>query len=92
MRDDRVFRVAANGTITGLWHDMLVGVGEAKVRRISEVEYNNDRQAWQAEISGGPLLTNFPTRQEALDAEVDFLNALLREGGICGDVVECGHV
>ncbi|MCA8994716.1 MAG: hypothetical protein KDA88_22250 [Planctomycetaceae bacterium] len=49
-------------------------IGEASIRRGSHVEPTPDGR-WTADLSPvhGPLLGPFPTRSEALDAEVDWL-------------------
>ena len=49
-------------------------IGETSIRRGSHVEPTADGQ-WTADLSPvhGPLLGPFPTRSEALDAEVEWL-------------------
>ncbi|MEZ5941200.1 MAG: hypothetical protein R3C18_07400 [Planctomycetaceae bacterium] len=49
-------------------------IGEASIRRGSHVEPMRDGR-WTADLSPvhGPLLGPFPTRSEALDAEVEWL-------------------
>lgn len=72
-------RVSPNGEITAIHNDHLVGLykdvrGTATIKRASHVEPRPDGQ-WEADMkpSGGPILGPFLTRQEALDAEVDWL-------------------
>ena len=52
----------------------LRDVGPLKIQRASHVEPNADGQ-WTADLSpaNGPLLGPFPSRSEALAAEVDWL-------------------
>ena len=49
-------------------------LGSAKIERASHVEPNHDR-TWTADLTpvGGPLLTGFERRSEALAAEIDWL-------------------
>lgn len=55
--------------------------GQSTVRRASHVEPIQGG-GWQADMApvGGPILTGFKLRQEALDAEVDYLNKHLFGG------------
>ncbi|MCB9951646.1 MAG: hypothetical protein H6824_11755 [Planctomycetaceae bacterium] len=49
-------------------------IGEASIRRGSHVEPTPDGR-WTADLSpvNGPLLGPFPTRSDAIDAEVEWL-------------------
>jgi hypothetical protein len=74
-----IITVDVNGsTVRFIYSDdlrPLLKEGQQKIRRVSHVEPNPDGQ-WTADLSpcGGPLLGPFVTRQEALDAEVAYLN------------------
>lgn len=67
-----------SGTATFVHDDRLAFLfdhGTATIARASHVEPNDDAQ-WTADMSpvGGPVLGPFRLRQEALDAERDWLS------------------
>lgn len=70
--------VVKGGDILAIYDDALVAMfGEAakvETRRASNVE--PDGQGWSADLSpvGGPILRDFKTRKDALDAEVRWLD------------------
>jgi hypothetical protein len=73
-----IINISREGIISFLYDDRLRGLmknGDAKITRASHVEATADNQ-WNADMapSGGGVLGPFKTRQEALDAEVEWLN------------------
>lgn len=73
------FLVEPDGTIRFIYDDKLAEVarglnGTIHPCRASHVEPTDDGQ-WEADLSpvGGPVLGPFALRQDALDAEVDWL-------------------
>lgn len=77
--------IIKGGEVTGIYSDKLAPIlremGKTKVRRASHVEPTEDGQGWTADMTpvGGPVLGPFALRQEALDAEVAWLNDHLSE-------------
>ena len=70
----------SNGQLRFIHDDALrplLALGNARVCRASHVEPSQDGSSWSADMvpSGGPLLGPFPTKQKALDSEVEWLNA-----------------
>ena len=69
--------IDADGTTRFIHNDVLdaKALGAASIRRASTVEPNDDL-TWSADLalSGGPVLGPFPTRGEALAAEIAWLN------------------
>lgn len=79
--------IAPNGQVRVIYSDDLApvmsAVGEVTIRRASHVEPATAGGGWFADMApvGGPVLgvefegrtIGFPTRKEALDAEVDWL-------------------
>jgi hypothetical protein len=70
------------GRITAIYDDALTAlfpVGDVTVKRASRVEPDHSSidgsPCWSADLTpvGGPMLTDFKTRQQALDAEVRYL-------------------
>ena len=81
----RVFRILKDGTVEGLWGDVLAGLGEASVTRASKVEFIESIGRWSVEILIGPskgyvLPDTYERRKDALEAEVKFLNEQLAAG------------
>jgi len=80
MAKETVLHVTANGLVQFIWNDelsVLLEEGPAEVRRVSHVEFDASTQGWTADLSpvNGPTLGPFPTRQDALAAEVEWLRA-----------------
>ena len=70
--------VQENGTMQWIWTDELadlVGEGSAKIERASHVEPIGGQ--WFADLgpSGGPVLGGFLIRQDAIDAEIEWIKA-----------------
>lgn len=75
------FKISKGGTITAIYSDLhadLMAEGKAVVKRASHVEPNENGE-WLADMVpvGGGVLGPFHLRQDALDAEHEFLNQLL---------------
>lgn len=74
--------VKDGGIIHSIYDDALIPIlDEAEVAQIGRASHVEPRvregaSYWQADLTpvGGPILTNFKTRKEALDAEVQYLN------------------
>lgn len=82
---NKVLKIMADGSVEGLWDDMLSDMGEPSVKRASNVEYDEELKGWTVKIlvgeSAGKYLPGvFKKRGDALDAEVIFLNQELVEG------------
>ena len=75
----RKFTILKNGEIRFIHDDELKPIleeGTAHVQRASHVEPSSDGKTWTADMRpvGGGILGPFQTKQEALDAEVKYLN------------------
>lgn len=79
---EKVFLIEDDGRIVTLYDDAFAELGAHKVCRASSVEFNNVDQQWHVELSdcqpragfaGLEIGNGFKTRQEALDAEVKFI-------------------
>jgi hypothetical protein len=72
--------VVKGGVIRAIYDDALTGLmrnGKVKIERASHVEPNDSGFClWSADMTpvGGPKLLGFRTRQEALDAEREYLD------------------
>jgi hypothetical protein len=73
--------VVEHGSIRAIYDDALTalmrGARKVQIARASHVEPNDSGFClWSADMSpvGGPKLVGFRTRQEALDAERDYLD------------------
>jgi hypothetical protein len=74
-----LIEILPSGVIRFIYNDSLRGLmdaGKSTVVRASEVEPNEEGQ-WTADLSrvGGPILGPFKFREEALTAEVQWLEA-----------------
>jgi len=73
----RVYRIMPDGSILAIYSDDRIEalrlIGETTVTRASHVEPLGD--GWSADMSpvNGPVLGPFPSRQAALNAEVEWL-------------------
>lgn len=68
--------IDSNGALRFIYKDEFVGLldeGNAEIKRASHVEPTEN--GWNADLSpvGGPMLGPYTLRQEALDAEVAWL-------------------
>lgn len=72
-------QIDGNGVIRHLSNDRLDAgmnnAGPVLARRASHVEANENGFGWYVDLSpvGGPILSGFITREEALEAEVTWL-------------------
>jgi hypothetical protein len=78
----RTFKISPKGVITTIYSDdlaPLLAKGKVAIRRASHVEPSATGSGWTADLApvGGPVLGPFPLRQEALDAEVRWLDTWL---------------
>lgn len=80
MADRRELVIGPGGNVRAIYFDDLTEImsavgGTPAVRRASHVEPTDDGR-WTADMgpSGGPVLGPFARRQQALDAEVQWIN------------------
>jgi len=75
--------VVANGALGFIYSDRafgaLRGLGEAKVERISNVEFNTGTGLWEVRDMQGALLHEDPSRDEAIRWEVRHFEGRLAE-------------
>ena len=81
---DHVISIYPNGTVRTLYTDRidLREFGPLHVERASNVEWDDTRRGWTVQFADGSFLCNqnedpitYITREAALAAEVDFLQA-----------------
>jgi hypothetical protein len=84
----KILKIDSDGNIQCLYADSLHALGKVKdVARASHVEPNPDG-GWDVTLTDDPrngeykgaFIGNYPTRREALEAEVSFINANILEG------------
>lgn len=69
--------ISPDGLLSFIWDDSLAGMktlGPTEIRRASHVEPDENGQWWaNLAPSGGPKLGPFELRQQAIDAEIQWL-------------------
>ena len=84
----KILKIDKDGNIHCMYEDSLHAMGKVKaVARASHVEPSLD-DGWDVTLSDDPrngeykgaFIGNYPTRREALEAEVAFINANILEG------------
>lgn len=77
---EQTFVINKDGELFTIYDDSLAELvdngGEVITKRASHVEPTPDEWGWIADLApvGGPIFGPFNTRQEALDAELEWLN------------------
>lgn len=83
---DHLLVMRTDGTVEGVYDDAMIPVlsalGRPLIRRAGHVEEDGFTIGWQADLSpiGGPVLGPFASRRAALEAERDWLEAVLIGG------------
>jgi hypothetical protein len=83
--NNQIKLLIGNGKITGIYSDALIPLiesGKSNVRRVSHVEPSNSSQTFGMEwtatmLDYNTVLGPFPSRAQALDAEIKFLEERL---------------
>jgi hypothetical protein len=79
MLNEIVLVIDQSGNIRGLYTEVIdfESVGEVSVHRASSVEFNNNTKMWDVYLADGTYLCSEKTRSEAIDSEVQYLQARL---------------
>lgn len=83
---ETVLNISSSGVIQFVYDDLMLPLldgGSAQVRRVSNVE-PDPYGGWFADLSSvrGPLLSGYKRRDEAIAAEVAYLNGELGKGRV----------
>jgi len=76
--------ITADGACVTIWNDenSMRAIGDLKVTRLSDVEYDNESQGWRVHFRNGVTLPGlYKQRIEALSAEIDYAFDHLEEFG-----------
>ncbi len=84
----QVVTIAPDGAISSLRRKDgldLRQFGNVEIQRVSDIKWNYKRQCWYVKIIAGPrkgetLLVPFKEYEEAVEAEIIFLDALRKRG------------
>lgn len=74
----------SNGSVLGIYDDTipLKELGTLNVKRVSNIEFNNDKQGFEVIMTGdGSIPIESPLRNEAYDKEVEYVGQHLHELG-----------
>lgn len=81
-----VFRITTEGTMQCLWHPELDrgeidvrSLGPVTLTRASHIEPVNETGEWEVTLTDGRTLGRFPSHAAAVGAEVQFLQAELKQ-------------
>lgn len=75
MPKEIVLLLRADGKIEGLWNDIIpwTELGHCEVTRASSVEFNPEEQKWEVILADGTLVGKWPSREEAIEQEISYL-------------------
>jgi hypothetical protein len=73
---ERIFIIDEMGDIRGLYDETIDfrKLGTLTVERASNVEFSDEQQEWQAILPDGTVIASCPSRKEAIEAEIAWLN------------------
>ncbi len=72
---DLEIEITADGSCLTIWDDenSMRAIGDLKVTRLSDVEFDNEAQGWRVHFRNGVTLPGlYQQRIEALSAEMDY--------------------
>jgi hypothetical protein len=66
-----VLTIKPGGMVCGLYTEVipLSEIGALKINRMTEIEFNNDSQQWEARDRAGTVLFSHPSRQQCIEWE-----------------------
>ena len=81
---DIIIEITDEGVCMAVWDDRdpLAGLGDVQVTRLSDVEYDNERQGWEVTFRNGVKLPGlYKKRIMALNAEITYVEDHFSEFG-----------
>lgn len=76
------FYIDNDGNLSGLADDTLdkfTTLGKKRVERVSNVEFNHDKQHWEATSMIGAAIASHPVRSEVIRLEREYLNRCIED-------------
>ena len=72
----QVIRFSTSGKFKSIYSDKLasLNLGDFRVERASDVEYDHTRKVWIARERNGKFLCESPSREECVKREVEILS------------------
>ena len=69
----------AKGTVSAVYSDLLpkLNLGNMEIKRASNVEFNTDKQEWEAHTPENELIAHGPFRDQVIKDEVKVIEARL---------------
>lgn len=75
---EKVLKIRKKDAIVlGVYDDVIniQGLGKARIERVSNIEYNNDKEKWEVIMkNGGDIPIESNSRNEAYQKEVELVN------------------
>ncbi len=65
-----------DGTCVGLYTELidLTAIGRLRIKRVTNIEFDNNRQVWRVKNLQGMTLYESPSRQKCLKWEQTYIN------------------
>ena len=84
MTDKIVLKLSKDGTVHGLYNEVVDfrSLGHVNTRRISNVEWSDEKQEWEVLLADGTVLGYYKDRSEAIRQEITYLNERIRKGTV----------
>jgi hypothetical protein len=83
-RNDIEIEITSDGSCLTIWNDenCMRAIGDVKVTRLSDIEFDNEEQGWRVHFRNGVTLPGlYEKRIEALNAEIDYAEEHMSEFG-----------
>lgn len=71
--------IKPNGDIVSMYNDAIPTskLGKAYISRASSVEYNHEKEQWEAKLDDGAVIAAGPLRNEVIREEVAYFEKIL---------------
>ena len=71
--------IKPNGDIVSMYNDAVPAskLGKSHITRASSVEYNHDKEQWEAKLDDGTVIASGPLRNEVIRDEVAYFENIL---------------
>jgi hypothetical protein len=73
--------IKPDGDVVSMYSDRIPAtkLGRSTMKRVSSVEYNHDKQEWEAKTEGGVVIASGPLRNEVILEEIAYFEKILHK-------------